>query len=479
MEFFCNEISNSNSSSGGGGGSSLSPLDARDGGGNTPLHLAAGRGALPAAAALLRHGADPGARNDVGLRPSECAALRSNSGECAEFLWLYETSLGLARQSALAQSRADSAQSESEEVKGLFREVLSTAKRLAKERDEMCRELGRLYEAMLELHNNMTMEIQVLRANKGKGKKEGSSESSEEKEKKEGEEEEGEEDEESSNIAACTTLHQRWQQHQRQWFSSGLIDSEHKLMVAEDGWKRVRQQQQQQQQDPQESYLQRMLRDRVEELRSRPPPPAAAAASTLSSSSSEEGDGESDPEDGFDEDDQEAAAMRRLRRNIAQRKKLATPSPPDKNGGGGGGVEGESIYSSLSNDAYYSKIASPDGSVNLGGAKVRTNFRFSRKKIFFKTLFHSQTLTTGSLTMLSRKSPVAPPSAPLSSSRRRVVRSREELRQKLKEFSLTSESGTASVLEVIEPTSSEEEEFKRSMREMNMTWTTTSAAEPR
>ncbi len=81
--------------------------------------------------------------------------------------------------------------------------------------------------------------------------------------------------------------------------------------------------------------------------------------------------------------------------------------------------------------------------------------------------------------MLSRKSPVAAPSAPLSSSRRRVVRSREELRQKLKEFSLTSESGTASVLEVIEPTSSEEEEFKRSMREMNMTWTTASAAEPR
>ena len=26
----------------------------------------------------------------------------------------------------------------------------------------MCRELGRLYESMMELHNNMTMEIQVL-----------------------------------------------------------------------------------------------------------------------------------------------------------------------------------------------------------------------------------------------------------------------------------------------------------------------------
>ena len=39
---------------------------------------------------------------------------------------------------------------------------MSVAKKLAKERDEMCRELGRMYESMMELHNNMTMEIQVL-----------------------------------------------------------------------------------------------------------------------------------------------------------------------------------------------------------------------------------------------------------------------------------------------------------------------------
>ena len=40
--------------------------------------------------------------------------------------------------------------------------MLLVAKKLSKERDEMCRELGRLYESMMELHNNMTMEIQVL-----------------------------------------------------------------------------------------------------------------------------------------------------------------------------------------------------------------------------------------------------------------------------------------------------------------------------
>ena len=40
--------------------------------------------------------------------------------------------------------------------------MLIVAKKLSKERDEMCRELARLYESMMELHNNMTMEIQVL-----------------------------------------------------------------------------------------------------------------------------------------------------------------------------------------------------------------------------------------------------------------------------------------------------------------------------
>ncbi len=40
--------------------------------------------------------------------------------------------------------------------------MLAVSKRLSRERDEMRRELGRLYDSMMELHDNMTMEIQVL-----------------------------------------------------------------------------------------------------------------------------------------------------------------------------------------------------------------------------------------------------------------------------------------------------------------------------
>lgn len=43
-------------------------------------------------------------------------------------------------------------------------------------------------------------------------------------------------------------------------------------------------------------------------------------------------------------------------------------------------------------------------------------------------------------------------------------------RRKLKECALVSESGSASVIEVIEPTSSEEEEFERSLRHLNLGW---------
>ncbi len=63
---------------------------------------------------------------------------------------------------------------------------MSTAKKLAKERDEMCRELGRLYESMLELHNNMTMEIQVLAKKNADLARKGATETTEEEKRFEG-----------------------------------------------------------------------------------------------------------------------------------------------------------------------------------------------------------------------------------------------------------------------------------------------------
>ena len=40
--------------------------------------------------------------------------------------------------------------------------MLSVSKKLAKEREEMCRDLSRLHESMIELHDQMIMEMQVM-----------------------------------------------------------------------------------------------------------------------------------------------------------------------------------------------------------------------------------------------------------------------------------------------------------------------------
>ena len=43
-----------------------------------------------------------------------------------------------------------------------LRDVLSVSKKLAKEREEMCRDLSRLHESMIELHDKMILQFQIL-----------------------------------------------------------------------------------------------------------------------------------------------------------------------------------------------------------------------------------------------------------------------------------------------------------------------------
>ena len=93
-----------------------------------------------------------------------------------------------------------------------------------------------------------------------------------------------------------------------------------------------------------------------------------------------------------------------IRTNIAQRKKLATPSPSQMGAGSRASLD-ESLYSSLSNEVY-SKIQSPP--LPPGGQQ-------------------SMMKTSGLM---------------------------------------STESGTASVIEVIEPTASEEAAFKQAFKEM-------------
>ena len=71
-------------------------------------------------------------------------------------------------------------------LSNFYRDVLTIGKRLARERDEMCRELRRLHESTLELHDKMIMEV-------------------------------GHND---HIVQACHSLHERWQQQTRQWYTN-------------------------------------------------------------------------------------------------------------------------------------------------------------------------------------------------------------------------------------------------------------------
>ena len=152
------------------------------------------------------------------------------------------------------------------------------------------------------------------------------------------------------------------------------------------------------------------------------------SGSILFSSSEDDDDDVDDAEEGGNVDDNDFvdgknrrsssghnSSQRRITPDISRRKKMPTPTPSLE----------DSVYSSLSNEMY-SKIGSPS----------------------------------------SKPSPKQSPMSP--EERRRE--SRDALRTKLRECALVSESGSASVIEVIEPTSSEEEEFERSLRQLNLGW---------
>ena len=70
---------------------------------------------------------------------------------------------------------------------------MTIGKRLARERDEMCREIRRLHESTLELHDKMILEMQTTTAVRN-GKQERN---------------------QDSILQACNALHERWQQNSR------------------------------------------------------------------------------------------------------------------------------------------------------------------------------------------------------------------------------------------------------------------------
>ena len=295
----------------------------------------------------------------------------------------------------------------------------------------------------------------------------------------------------SSTIDACTTLHEKWQQHHRTWFSSNLLDSENKLVLAEENWRRSRLATNHgtasvsiNGQSLDKSYPQRNLRDLMEELRSSSIQNKSKSNSTQPQSDYSTADliasSDSDLNENEYEDNvsslniQSASILKQgrskhnvvqqqnlkqgqlinqhsIRSHIAQRKKLPTPSPTaqvlglssNKDRSDSKSSLEDSVYSSLSNDVY-SKITVPHD--NQG----------QHKSLMAETSKDSCSVPLDTSTF-----------PPKIESMINESKTPQTLKEKLKGCALVSESGTASVIEVIEPTLSEEEEFQNSIREMS------------
>ncbi|XP_057375372.1 uncharacterized protein LOC130696297 [Daphnia carinata] len=205
-------------------------VDLRDHCGHSPLHLAARAGHASAVAILVAHGADVTAKNDMGHRPLDLASANGHVG-VAQLLRLHDAALCLSSETLEANEELDNLRGDYAELKSYFRDVLVIGKRFAKERDEMCRQLGRLYEDVTSLHQALLFELRTLHRDLA-GVRDRVSSS-----RKAGEIADRNLDE---SVAVVEALHDKWQSQQRSWFSSNLADMEHRLLMAEDGWKRLR-----------------------------------------------------------------------------------------------------------------------------------------------------------------------------------------------------------------------------------------------
>merc|ERR1719220_3262225 len=272
--------------------------------------------------------------------------------------------------------------------------------------------------------------------------------------------------------------HGAWQQHQRQYFSAALADSEHRIMLAEDAIGGNKTRARLGPPDIEPSYAHRSFRDRLEEVRSAssslaasaPQLPSSGASSSTTQSPIQSEDQEDEVATQVSEDTNFYEAMRSPVEQASQqsimrqqRQKLATPSPSGRKG------IREDVYSSLSSPMY-STIGSPEKAMIVRDTSSPNQFSSfdavdSPLSVRHASLdYHRAKLTASELARAS-----LPPGSHLGGRDERR-RSRADLKKRLRQLALTSETGSASVIEVIEPNSSEEEEFKKSMQEMNISW---------
>ncbi|KAI9554411.1 hypothetical protein GHT06_019683 [Daphnia sinensis] len=428
-------------------------VDLRDHCGQTPLHLAARAGHASAVAILVAHGADVTAKNDMGHRPLDLASANGHVG-VAQLLRLHDAALCLSSETLEANEELDNLRGDYAELKSYFRDVLVIGKRFAKERDEMCRQLGRLYEDVTSLHQALLFELRTLHRDLA-GVRDRVSSS-----RKAGEIADRNLDE---SVAVVEALHDKWQSQQRSWFSSNLADMEHRLLMAEDGWKRLR---------TSTNTKHRTCQIRPHELLSRLAAVNAQASNIqcdVTTLSSDEGSLYSGccQSDGASTDGEEDDALVSVESGNYNNSAHFSPPAINSAAASRAAAAGESVASSTAANtsttgpptwyksprslavAFKTRQAASGHARNGTAAADSTSGTdsvYGPLHAAVRNMGHNPAEQDMKEQQLLERS--YPRKKPTPSSR-------QELRKKLQEVKLTSESGNASVIEVIEPSSSE------------------------
>lgn len=162
---------------------------------------------------------------------SNAIAKRYGNVACEEYLTALEACTLLATDVSSAEQETHRIRMESLELSNRFREVLSCAKKLLKERDELSVELNGLQSQVMKVNNTLVADLQLLLQE---------NESLREK-KNGGKKPDVVHDRIKETISSCNSLHRKWQEQQKHWFSEPWASEvESRLLVAEELWRCAR-----------------------------------------------------------------------------------------------------------------------------------------------------------------------------------------------------------------------------------------------
>ncbi|CAG0894492.1 unnamed protein product, partial [Darwinula stevensoni] len=196
-------------------------INSVDENGNTVVHLAARSGNISLLMTLLQRG-EPSlcllTKNKRGLTPVEVANIAGH-GDCAHYLNIYEAGLRACQDALRLQDTCHSMSTNTQELHRTCREMITIGKRLEGEREELVQQLQQLRQHVMDLHERMIVEIQLLlRENQRLG---GTPQHSQE--------------ELQSLVEACADLHRDWEKEEARWSQPGsLRDLQRKLSLVEE-----------------------------------------------------------------------------------------------------------------------------------------------------------------------------------------------------------------------------------------------------